>query len=117
MLTLGSPLEISLVGVFDTEGRGSRRDIDLPMHKDGQYSQALAEQQGGLYIAKEGIDIVGLYCINEGDTPCYTLLSNDVKIDLKKNQALIFDNHALEHGREGNVGNRLLMRFWIHERE
>ncbi len=77
LLDLGTPLETSLVGVFDKEevGRGSRRDMDLPLHRDGVFSQALADAQGGFYVEKAGIDIVGLYCLR-GSTKgrCETLL-------------------------------------------
>ena len=123
MLALGKPLETSIVGVFDEDehGRGSRRDIELPLHRDGEYSQALAEVQGGTYVAKEGIDIVGLYCIQEGTEACYTVLEwpNNFRaeVDLKKGEALVFDNHNLVHGRKGPVGDRLLLRMWIKRKE
>lgn len=116
MIGMGKPLEISLVGNFDIEGRGSRRDIDLPMHKDGQYSEELAKQQGGFYIAKEDIDYVGLYCIREGSEPCFTLVDageGEVAIDLRRGEALILDNNKVSHGRRGPVGERLLIRAWI----
>ena len=61
ILRLGKPIECSLVGVFD-EGsgkRGSRREIDLPLHRDGDYSIAKA--------IEHSIDWVGLYCIREGE--------------------------------------------------
>jgi hypothetical protein len=118
MLALGRPLETSLVGVFETgdKVRGSRKDVDLPMHRDGEYSQKLAEVQGGTYVAKEGIDIVGLYCINEGEGRCVTLVEHPlgiVEIELKKGEALVFDNHKVMHGRRGPVGDRILMRMWV----
>lgn len=112
MLSLGKPLETSIVGVFDEEGRGSRRDVDLPLHKDGEYSAKLAEVQGGTYVEKPGIDIVGLYCIKDGWDKCVTLIDND-EIELKKGQALVFDNHKVSHGRRGQVGERILLRIWI----
>lgn len=112
MLSLGTPIEMSLVGVFDTEGRGSRRDIDLPLHQDGKYSKELADVQGGYYVEKPDIDIVGLYCIKEGSTPCYTIVNNQ-KIDLKQNQVLVFDNNKVMHGRKGQVGDRILVRMWV----
>jgi Taurine catabolism dioxygenase TauD, TfdA family len=113
MLELGTPLETSIVGVFDTEGRGSRRDIDLPLHQDGVYSEALAKAQGGTYVAKEGIDIVGLYCIRGGDDSCVTIV-DDQEIVLQAGEALVFDNHQVLHGRRGSVGERILLRVWIN---
>lgn len=112
MLDLGYPLEMSIVGVFDSKGRGSRRDIDLPLHKDGEYSAKLQETQGGTIVEKEGIHIVGLYCLREGEGECLTLIDNE-EIELKKNQALVFDNQKVMHGRKGQVEERLLIRMWI----
>ncbi len=112
MLDLGYPLEMSLVGVFDDKGRGSRRDIDLPLHRDGEYSQKLAEAQGGKYVEKKDIHIVGLYCLREGGGSCKTLIDDD-EVELHKGEALIFDNQQVLHGRKGPVGNRLLIRFWL----
>ena len=51
------PVEVSLVGAFDTEGRGSRRDIELPLHRDGDYSTDY----------KDKIDYVCLFCVRPGD--------------------------------------------------
>lgn len=118
MLELGKPLEISLVGVFDKDlnGRGSRRDIDLPMHRDGEYSAELAKVQGGMYIEKKNIDIVGLYCIRDGEEKCVTLI-DDNEIELKAGQAVIFNNKNVLHGRKGQVGSRLLLRMWIQSNE
>ena len=104
MLEFGKPIETSVVGVFDKEGRGSRRDIPLPMHRDGDYSTNY----------KGKIDIVGLYCIREGTAK--TLIEHDGvinEITLKNGQALIFDNKVCRHAREGSVGDRLLIRLWI----
>src|SRR4051812_2666338 len=73
MLALGTPIEMSVVGSFDdaaTAGRGSRRDMDLPLHRDGVYSAKLAEAQGGHYVERPNIDVVGLYCVREGGEPC-----------------------------------------------
>ncbi len=114
MLTLGTPLELALVGVFDTKSdvRGSRRDIELPLHQDGKYSQKLAEAQGGTYVEAKDIDIVGLYCLRDGEEPCYTLIG-DTEINLESNQALILDNNKIMHGRKGPVGNRILVRMWL----
>ena len=107
MLEMGNPIETSLVGVFDDEGRGSRRDIPLPLHRDGDYSTNY----------KNKIDIVGLYCVKEGEAR--TLIEHDnvlLKFKLKKGQALIFDNKVVRHGREGEVKDRLLMRIWISKK-
>tara|TARA_A100001515_G_scaffold131545_1_gene119403 strand:- start:545 stop:934 length:390 start_codon:yes stop_codon:yes gene_type:complete len=104
MLEFGTPIETSVVGVFDDSGRGSRRDIPLPMHRDGDYSTNY----------KGKIDIVGLYCIREGKAK--TIIEHNNKkteVILKKGQALIFDNKICRHAREGTVGDRLLMRLWI----
>jgi len=79
MLKLGKPIETSLVGVFDSEGRGSRRDVDLPFHRDGDYSKDIA--------AKHSIDYVGLYCIRSGESK--TLLEVDgqeIELTLKKDK-------------------------------
>ncbi len=112
MLSFGYPLDVSLVGNFDNEGRASRRDVDLPLHRDGEYSASLAEVQGGEYIEKPGINIVGLYCIRDSGERCVTLI-DDQEIELKKGQALVFDNQKVLHGRKGPVGDRLLVRMWI----
>lgn len=120
MLSLGEILEMSLVGVFegkDKPGRGSRREMDLPLHRDGVFSAKLSEAQGGHYVEKPGIDFVGLYCLIGGMEPCYTLLGQDesdvLEIDLKQGEALVFDNHKVMHGRRGPVGNRVLIRVWV----
>ena len=104
MLEFGTPIETSVVGVFDESGRGSRRDIPLPMHRDGDYSTDY----------KGKIDIVGLYCIREGTAK--TLIEcrgETIEVVLKTVQAIIFDNKICRHAREGSVGDRLLMRLWI----
>ena len=116
MLSLGYPLEVSLVGNFDTEGRGSRRDINLPLHRDGEYSQKLAEKQGGQYVEKKNIHIVGLYCIREGGGVCKTLVDDD-EVELKQGEGLVFDNQKVLHGRKGEVGNRILLRFWVQRKD
>lgn len=122
MLSLGRPLEVSLVGAFDpvqqAQGRGSRRDIDLPLHRDGVYSAGLADVQGGTYVERPGIDVVGLYCLRDGSEPCVTTLSLDGQhvaeaVNLRAGEALIFDNAALWHGRRGPVGERVLIRMWV----
>ena len=108
MLKLGKPIETSLVGVFDREGRGSRRDVDLPFHRDGDYSKEIA--------AKHSIDYVGLYCIKGGESK--TLLEVDgqeIELTLKEGQTIIMNNKNIRHGRKGPVGDRLLLRVWIEE--
>ena len=108
MLKLGKPIETSLVGVFDSEGRGSRRDVDLPLHRDGDYSKDIA--------TKHSIDYVGLYCIKGGESK--TLLEVDgqeIELTLKEGQAIIMNNKNIRHGRKGPVGDRLLLRVWIEE--
>lgn len=108
MLKLGKPIETSLVGVFDSEGRGSRRDVDLPFHRDGDYSKDIA--------AKHSIDYVGLYCIRSGESK--TLLEVDgqeIELTLKEGQAIIMNNRNIRHARKGPVGDRLLLRVWIEE--
>jgi hypothetical protein len=106
MLKLGKPIETSLVGVFDKQGRGSRRDIDLPLHRDGDYSVATAIQHS--------IDWVGFYCIKSGKAT--TLIEDNGKLkefNLQEGQAIILDNKLCRHGRKGKVGDRLLLRVWI----
>lgn len=108
MLKLGKPIETSLVGVFDNEGRGSRRDIDLPFHRDGDYSKEIA--------SKNSIDYVGLYCIKGGESK--TLLEvegKEVELTLKQGQAIIMNNKNIRHARKGPVGDRLLLRIWIEK--
>ena len=108
MLKLGKPIETSLVGVFDSEGRGSRRDVDLPFHRDGDYSKDIA--------TKHSIDYVGLYCIRGGESK--TLLEVDgqeIELTLKEGQAIIMNNRNIRHARKGPVGDRLLLRVWIEE--
>ena len=106
MLKLGKPIETSLVGAFDKQGRGSRRDIDLPLHRDGDYSVATAIQHS--------IDWVGLYCIKGGKAT--TLIEDNGELrefNLQEGQAIILDNKLCRHGRKGKVGDRLLLRVWI----
>jgi len=108
MLKLGKPIETSLVGVFDSEGRGSRRDVDLPFHRDGDYSKEVA--------SKHSIDYVGLYCIKGGESK--TILEvegKEVELTLKEGQAIIINNKNIRHARKGSVGDRLLLRIWIEE--
>ena len=108
MLKLGKPIELSLVGVFEKEGRGSKRDIELPFHRDGDYSKDIAE--------KHSIDYVGLYCIKGGETETVIKIEatgEEHSIVLKEGQAVVMNNKAVLHARKGNVGDRLLMRVWI----
>jgi hypothetical protein len=109
MLKLGKPIETSLVGVFETEGRGSKRDIDLPFHRDGDYSKDIA--------AKHSIDYVGLYCIEGGESKTLVELDKDNihEFCFKKGNAIIMNNKNVRHAREGKVDKRLLLRVWIEE--
>ena len=118
MLELGKPIDVNLVGVFEDTGRGSLRDIELPLHRDGEYSEKLAEAQGGTYIKSKDVDIVGMYCLKPSD--CVTLIEDKEmkyhplqRIILEKNQCLVWDNKAVRHGRQGKVGDRLILRIWI----
>ena len=114
MLKHGKPTETSLVGAFEDVGRGSLRDVDLPMHKDGDYSRRAAEKNGKEF--SKIADIVGLYCIREGTTSTQIQVDGENEVSsvvLKKGQALIFDNNKCLHGRKGPVGDRVLLRIWI----
>jgi hypothetical protein len=118
MLDLGRPLELALVGAFEADGIGSRRDIDLPLHKDGVYSRELADAQGGVILQRSDIDFVGLYCIRDGNGKCETTFSTNDEfvegaVELKRGEALIIDNRKVFHGRTGSVGDRLLLRLWV----
>ena len=120
MTSLGIPQEIQMVGSFaesnDSHVRTAHRDIDLSLHRDGIYTKAIADMQGGMYVEKSNVDVVGMYCIRDNDGKCYTTISDDgqniiAEINLRTGEALIMDNR-LWHGRRGPVGNRLLIRFW-----
>lgn len=122
MSSLGKYQDINLVGSFedpdDTTKRTAHRDIDLPLHRDGIYTDAIAALQGGMYVEKPDVDVVGMYCLRTNDAPCYTILCSDndldtliTEVDLQAGQALIWDNR-LWHGRRGAVGKRMLIRFW-----
>ncbi len=120
MSSLGIPQEIQMVGTFghtdDATVRTAHRDVDLPLHRDGIYTKALADMQGGSYVEKPNVDIVGLYCLRGSDEPCVTTISEDgqaviAEVTLKAGEALIMNNR-LWHGRRGHVGDRLLIRFW-----
>lgn len=126
MSSLGTPQEIQMVGAFeradDASVRTAHRDVDLPLHRDGVYTQAIADMQNGRYVEKPNVDIIGMYCVRENglDVPCYTTISEDGKnvvaeVSLKAGEALIMDNR-LWHGRRGPVGQRLLIRFWVTRR-
>jgi hypothetical protein len=123
MSSLGTPLEIQMVGAFapadDTAVRTAHRDVDLPMHRDGVFTQSIADMQQGKYVAKPNVDIIGMYCVRENSSgePCFTQVSEDGKhvdyeINLKAGECLIMDN-TWSHGRRGPVGDRLLIRFWL----
>jgi uncharacterized membrane protein len=112
VLKLGKPTEVSIVGAFGKEGRGSTQDIGLPLHFDGEYSARKAAEKGLTFDKK--IDILALYCLKDGDT--ITVLEwngNIANIILKAGQALIIDNKICRHGRIGKVGDRMLLRIWI----
>lgn len=110
MLSLGKPVEISLVGSFDKEGRGSRRDIELPFHRDGDYSSKVDKN------FDKKIDVVGLYCIRGGEAKTLIKVGEELsEICLQKNQAVIFDNNNCLHSRTGKVGDRILLRVWIEQ--
>lgn len=121
MSSLGTPQEIQMVGSFapadDASVRTAHRDVDLPLHRDGIYTKAIADMQQGKYVERPNVDIIGMYCVRANDTPCYTTVSVDginviAEVDLKAGEALIMDNR-LWHGRHGAVGKRLLIRFWV----
>lgn len=138
MAALGTYQDINLVGAYadpnDQAVRTAHRDIDLPFHRDGIFTQSIADLQGGMYIEKPNVDVVGMYCLRDNfqgihqHLPCYTILSEDeaatkvlAEVDLRPGQALIWDNR-LWHGRRGAVGSRVLIRFWttcaeVRERE
>jgi len=106
MLSWGRPVETSLVGAFDKSGRGSRRDIPLPFHRDGDYSKDVS--------AKHNIDVVGLHCLKPGKAVTLIKYRDKVhSIRLQKGQGIIFDNKAVTHAREGDVGDRVLLRVWM----
>jgi len=112
VLKLGKPTEVSIVGAFGKEGRGSTQDMDLPLHFDGDYSARKAAEKGLTFDKK--IDILALYCLKGGDS--VTLLEwngNTASIILQTGQALIIDNKICRHGRSGQVGDRMLLRVWI----
>lgn len=129
MADIGMPQEMSLVGSFaadpdDPTIRTAHRDTDLPYHRDGIYTEAIAAMQAGTYVERPNVDVVGMYCLrdNELAAACTTVMSFDgstpyTRITLRPGQALIWDNRVW-HGREGPVGSRLLVRFWttLHDR-
>ncbi len=123
MSALGTPQEIQMVGSFaradDETVRTAHRDVDLPLHRDGIYTQAIADMQQGKYVERPNVDIIGMYCVRENglDEPCVTTISQDgqapcASVALKAGEALIMDNRWW-HGRRGPVGKRLLIRFWV----
>lgn len=122
MSEMGTPQEIQMVGSFadpnDETVRTAHRDIDLPPHRDGIYTQSIADMQGGMYVEKPNVDVVGMYCVRDNDAECITFFRetedgpNIAELNLIAGQAVIWDNR-LWHGRRGAVGKRLLVRFWI----
>lgn len=124
MAELGTPQEIQMVGSFaradDDSVRTAHRDVDLPLHRDGVYTKAIADMQQGKYVEKPNVDIIGMYCIRESELgPVYTTVATSdnekdivAEVHLKAGEALIMDNRWW-HGRRGPVGNRLLIRFWV----
>lgn len=109
-----------MVGSFaeadDSTVRTAHRDVDLPLHRDGIYTKALADMQGGMYVEKPNVDVIGMYCLRDNGDQCYTTISEDgqnviAEVNLRTGEALIMDNR-LWHGRRGPVGKRLLIRFW-----
>lgn len=118
VLALGKPSEVSIIGAYNKEGRGSTQDMDLPLHYDGDYSARKAAEKGLTFDKK--IDILALYCLKGGDTATnLEWFDGDARsfyttsIVLKTGQALIVDNKHCKHGRTGAVGDRLLLRVWI----
>ena len=106
-ISYGRPVEVSLVGAFDSVGRGSRRDIELPLHRDGDYSTDY----------KDKIDYVCLFCVKPSEA--ITLIDDGDtmhELCLVQNQGLIIDNRICLHGRRGTVGDRILLRLWIEKR-
>lgn len=125
MSGLGTPQEIQMVGAFaradDTTTRTAHRDVDLPFHRDGIYTKALADMQQGMYVEKPNVDIIGMYCVRANDVPCFTTISEDgqnkvAEVNLATGEALIMDNRWW-HGRHGAVGRRLLIRFWVTRKQ
>lgn len=112
MLGLGQIEELTVVAAQDTTGRGSRQDIDLPLHHDGDYSARKAAEKGIPF--DKTVDIVGLYCLKGGGTVT-TLEWPGGTVDhvLETGQCLVFDNKICRHGRKGSVGDRVLLRAWI----
>src|ERR1700675_863669 len=82
MSSLGTPQEIQMVGSFaradDETVRTAHRDVDLPLHRDGIYTKAIADMQQGKYVERPNVDIIGMYCVRaNGDQPCWTTISED----------------------------------------
>lgn len=138
MAALGKYQDINLVGAYadpdDQTARTAHRDKDLPWHRDGIESQAIKDMQGGKYITKPDVDVVGMFCLRDNrwgfdggeHIPCRTILAEAApdadpyddsqftiltEVDLQPGQALVWDNR-LWHRRQGPVGSRVLVRFW-----
>lgn len=125
MAELGHSQELTLVGSFeepdDETKRTAHRDIPLPFHRDGIYTDSIAALQGGMYVTRPNVDLVGMICVRDNDgKPCTTILSEDkqgenviAEVSLKPGQALIWDNRLWHARGEEPVGRRVLIRFWI----
>lgn len=105
MVEFGTPIETSIIGHFDDSDRGHRKNIKLPMHYDGEYS------------GNPDVDLVGIYCIKEGDDESNTFLQPDgnekLSMWLRNGDSLIINNRTCKHGRGVPSKNRLLFRIWI----
>lgn len=127
-----SPVMSAAADPDDPTVRTAHRDTPLPFHRDGIRGEAIAAMQGGMYVEKPDVDVVGMYCIRPNSAgPCITVFSQAdteedapnhivARLDLKAGQAVIWDNR-LWHAREGGerpVGDRLLIRFWttLHDK-
>lgn len=74
MSSLGTPQEIQMVGSFaradDETVRTAHRDVDLPLHRDGIYTKAIADMQQGKYVERPNVDIIGMYCVRINSMEC-----------------------------------------------
>lgn len=64
MASIGPYQDINLVGSFaapsDKTVRTAHRDIPLPFHRDGVRDEEIAALQGGMYVEKPHVDVVGM---------------------------------------------------------
>ena len=129
MLRFGIPVESVFVGAYDDHARGARRDMELPYHRDGEYSRRLALQQGNHYVEIPDVTLVGFYCLVDNPATETLLIATEAPADsvrddavpdetvrLRKGQALVFDNKRVVHARRGPVGDRVLFRIWVTRR-